>query len=203
MNHLAHALLADPGSPEFALGSALGDFWHGHPDAAWTPARRSGLRLHRAVDHFTDAHPEVVAARRCFAPPLRRYAGIMLDVWFDHLLVRAWPRFDTAESLAAFSQRWLHLLDAHAAELPEALQRFLAWMHAHALPVAYGDDATLDTVFHAMARRLSRPSPLGAALPALQAHAPALQQHFDAFFPQLLDYARAWRSAADANLSAP
>lgn len=190
MNHLAHALLADAGGIEFALGSAQGDFLHGHPDPAWPAARQAGLLFHRAIDHYTDAHPEVVAARNTFEAPLRRYAGIVLDVWFDHLLVRGWTRLDTGEPLARFARRWLALLDGHATELPESLRAFMAWMHAHGLPQAYGNLATLDVVFHAMAHRLSRPSPMGDALPALLERAEVLQHHFDAFFPDLVAHAR-------------
>lgn len=193
MNHLAHALLADAGGVEFALGSAQGDFMHGRPDPGWPEARQAGLRFHRAIDRFTDAHPEVATARNAFEPPLRRYAGIVLDVWFDHLLVREWHRFCAEEPLPAFSLRWLALLDAHAAELPESLRGFLAWMHAHGLPAAYGDDAMLDAVFHALALRLSRPSPIGDALPALHDRAEVLQRHFDVFFPELVVHARALR----------
>ena len=191
MNHLAHALLADAGGVEFALGSAQGDFVHGPPpDPDWPRARQAGLRFHRAIDRYTDAHPAVVAARNTFAPPLRRYSGIMLDVWFDHLLVREWHRFRAEEPLPIFSRRWLALLDARATELPDSLRGFLAWMHAHGLPAAYGDAATLDVVFHALARRLSRPSPIGAALPALIERADVLQHCFDAFFPELVVHAR-------------
>ncbi|MGH8191317.1 MAG: ACP phosphodiesterase [Rhodanobacteraceae bacterium] len=189
MNHLAHALLADAGGVEFALGSAMGDFVHGPPDRAWPATRQAGLRFHRAVDRFTDQHPEVVAARRLFVPPWRRYAGIMLDVWFDHLLVLGWDRIVRDEPLADFSQRWLDLLDGRIADLPASLRAFLHWMHAHRLPVAYGEEATLDEVFRALATRLSRPSPVGEALPALLAHAQALQRHFDAFLPELIEFA--------------
>jgi len=190
MNHLAHALLADAGGIEFALGSALGDFVRGRPDPAWPVPRQAGLRFHRAIDAFTDAHPEVVAARNLFTPPMRRYAGIMLDVWFDHLLVLDWDRYPTDEPLARFSRRWLGLLDARAAELPVSLRAFIAWMHTHDLPAGYGEEMTLDAVFHALAQRLSRPSPIAEALPALLARSGTLQRHFDAFFPDLVDYAR-------------
>ncbi|WIG56517.1 MAG: hypothetical protein OJF61_002305 [Rhodanobacteraceae bacterium] len=195
MNHLAHALLADAAGVEFALGSAQGDFVHGPPDPDWSCARQAGLRFHRAIDRFTDTHSEVVAARSGFEPPLRRYAGIVLDVWFDHLLVREWNRYRADERLPEFSRRWLALLDAHAAELPESLRAFLAWMHAHGLPAAYGNEATLDVVFHALARRLSRPSPIGEALPALLERTKALQHCFDAFFPELVVHARDLRRA--------
>lgn len=194
MNHLAHALLADAGDVEFALGSALGDFVHGRPDPAWPPARQAGLRFHRAIDGFTDAHPQVVAARNLFTPPMRRYAGIVLDVWFDHLLVLDWDRYPTDESLAQFSRRWLALLDARLDTLPVSLGAFIAWMHAHDLPAGYGEEMTLDAVFHALAHRLSRPSPIAEALPVLHAHSGSLQRHFDAFFPDLVDYARDLRA---------
>lgn len=193
MNHLAHALLADPGGIEFALGSALGDFTHGPPDPAWPRARQAGLRFHRAIDHYTDRHPEVIAARRLFEPPMRRYAGIILDVWFDHLLVHGWDRYVPDEALAQFSGRWLALLDSRGAELPDPLRAFLAWMHGHGLPAMYGDPSTLESVFRALARRLSHPSPIADALPTLQARADGLQARFDAFFPELLLHAGALR----------
>jgi acyl carrier protein phosphodiesterase len=189
MNHLAHALLADAGGIEFALGSALGDFVRGRPDPAWPISRQAGLRFHRAIDAFTDAHPEVVAARSRFNPPMRRYAGIVLDVWFDHLLVLDWDRYPTDESLARFSRRWLGMLDARITELPMSLRAFVAWMHAHDLPAGYGEETTLDAVFHALALRLSHPSPVAEALPVLLARSGTLQRHFDAFFPDLIDYA--------------
>ena len=189
MNHLAHALLADAGGVEFALGSALGDFVHGRPDPAWPAARRMGLRFHRAIDGYTDAHPEVVAARNLFTPPMRRYAGILLDVWFDHLLVLDWDRYPADESLARFSRRWLALLVARVDEMPASLRAFLGWMQARGLPAAYGEEETLDEVFRALAQRLSRPSPMADALPALQARSGTLQRHFDAFLPDLVDYA--------------
>lgn len=195
MNHLAHALLADGADVDFALGSAMGDFMHGPPPSAWPRARQLGLRFHRAIDRFTDSHPEVEAARRLFAPPMRRYAGIVLDVWFDHLLVLAWDRFVPAESVASFSARWLGVLDAHASTLPEAQRGFVAWMHAHGLPARYGGAGTLQAVFHGLAQRLSRPSPIGDALPALRANAGALQAHFDVFWPDLVAQARGMRAS--------
>src|ERR1043165_6125429 len=65
---------------------------------------RREIVVHRRIDRYTDAHPDVVAARALFPDGLRRYAGIVLDVHFDHLLARDWPRWDGG-SLAAFTAR--------------------------------------------------------------------------------------------------
>jgi Uncharacterized protein conserved in bacteria len=94
MNHLAHVLLA--GDEEaLQLGGMLGDFVHGRPDPQRWPERViAGIRLHRAIDVYTDAHAEVLAAKARLPPPYRRYAGIALDMWFDHCLARDFTRWD-------------------------------------------------------------------------------------------------------------
>jgi acyl carrier protein phosphodiesterase len=87
VNHLAHALLAGP-NDDVLLGSLLGDFWRGAPDPGWPEGVRAGVVLHRKIDVYTDSHPLVAAARSHFGTPWRRYAGILIDIYFDHVLVR-------------------------------------------------------------------------------------------------------------------
>jgi acyl carrier protein phosphodiesterase len=187
MNVLAHALLASPDA-EVMLGSVIGDFVRGRIDPALPPNVRAGIALHRAIDGYTDTHAEVAAARRLFAPPFRRYAGILLDVWFDHLLARQWARFGEGE-LDDFSDRVRALLDANAELVPERMHAFAAFLGANDLPAAYRHTAMIGNVLRGMSRRLSRANPIGDALPVLAAlHAP-LQEHFEAFFPDLRNFA--------------
>ena len=187
MNVLAHALLASPNA-EVMLGSVIGDFVRGRIDPALPPNVRAGIALHRAIDGYTDTHAEVAAARRLFAPPFRRYAGILLDVWFDHLLARQWARFGEGD-LDDFSARVRALLDVNAGLVPERMRAFAAYLRANALPAAYRHTAMIGNVLHGMSHRLSRANPLADALPVLVAlHAP-LQQRFEAFFPDLRNFA--------------
>jgi acyl carrier protein phosphodiesterase len=187
MNVLAHALLASPDA-ELMLGSLIGDFVRGRIDPALPPKVRAGIALHRAVDGYTDSHAEVVAARTLFAPPFRRYAGILLDVWFDHLLARQWTRFGEG-ALDDFSDRVRALLDANAELVPERMRAFAAYLGANDLPAAYRHTAMIGQALHGMSRRLSRANPLAEALPVLvDLHAP-LQERFEAFFPELRNFA--------------
>ena len=187
MNHLAHALLgrAEAG---LMLGSLTADFVRGAIDPALPPGVRAGIALHRAIDVYTDAHPQVVAARARFAPPYRRYAGILLDVWFDHLLAREWATYGDG-SLAAFSREVQALLGTRAAELPPRMHGFARYLQANDLPAAYRELAMIDQVLRGLSGRLNHANPLADALPLLQAQAPALEQHFAAFFPELVAYA--------------
>lgn len=94
MNHLAHLYLARA-EPESRLGNLLGDFRRQvDPTELSLPVRR-GLDNHRHVDVLTDAHPLVVRGRRLFSRRRRRFAGVALDVVFDHFLIRHWSRFAT------------------------------------------------------------------------------------------------------------
>lgn len=187
MNHLAHALLGSA-NPDVMLGSLSADFLRGAIDPALPPGVRAGIALHRAIDVYTDAHPEVAAARALFAPPHRRYAGILLDVWFDHLLARDWARHGDG-TLRAFSNQVRALLATRAAELPPRMLGFARYMDAHDLPAAYRQLPMIEQVLRGLSGRLSRANPLASALPLLQAQAAALDQHFAAFFPDLVEYA--------------
>ncbi len=190
MNHLAHALLAGD-DPSLRLGGMLGDFVRGTPDPAMPAAVVAGIRLHRAIDVYTDAHPQVLAAKALLQPPYRRYAGILLDVWFDHCLARDFERWSD-QPLDDFSTRLRTLLQRHAPMLPVPLQRFLRYMHAHDLPAAYAERDMLAQVFAGIGQRLSRDNPLHHALPQLVSLQSPLQKHFEAFFPELQVFASSW-----------
>ncbi len=170
------------------LGGLLGDFWHGAPDPHWPPRLRAGVLLHRKIDAYTDSHPFVAEARRLFDAPLRRYAGILLDMYFDHALAREWSRY-ADESLAVLSTRVLDLVAANAAQLPPDLQRFAQYMRNHGLFVGYAQRATIEQALAGISRRLRRANPLAEAGPALWQRAAALDEIFTRFFPDLIGYA--------------
>jgi acyl carrier protein phosphodiesterase len=196
MNHLAHALLGAD-NDDLMFGSLIADFVRGGIDSTLPTGVRNGIVLHRAVDVFTDAHPHVAAARALFDPPHRRYAGILLDIWFDHLLARDWTIYGE-DSLPAFSRRMQRLLDARSAERPPRMRDFARYMQAHDLPLRYLDLDMIERVLHGVAQRLSRANPLADGLPELQARAAPLDQHFAAFFPDLVAYAASERRRLSA-----
>lgn len=180
------------------LGGMLGDFVHGPPEALSLPEGAvEGIRLHRAIDVYTDSHPEVVAARALFEPPFRRYAGILLDMWFDHCLARDFLRW-SGGPLHLFSQSLRDLLYFHEKLLPPELKRFLIYMETYGLPAGYADAAEIGRALGGISRRLRRENPLGLALPVLEELRQPLQVRFEAFFPQLMVFARTWREGGAA-----
>lgn len=197
MNYLAHCWLARH-SDEGLLGGLLGDFVHGNAALAdWPPAIRDEIIRHRRIDAYTDAHPQVVAARALFGE-LRRYAGIVLDVYFDHRLARDWQRWNDTP-LDAFTARVYRVLHAYRDALPPRLQHTAVHMSAGDWLGSYAGRASVDGVVRGISRRLSRNGDkLIACLPVLRTHEPEIDAAFAVFFPELIMAAEGMRGPSAA-----
>jgi acyl carrier protein phosphodiesterase len=190
VNVLAHALLAGDDAA-LRLGGIMGDFVHGNPDQA-IPARvRDGIHLHRAIDSFTDSHDEVHAARERLPAPFRRYAGILLDMWFDHCLARDFARWSD-QPLEVVSTNLRRELHAAGPLLPDSLNRFLGYMDANDLPAGYARAEAIGKALKGISQRLTRANPVGDAMPLLLSEDAFLQGTFERFFPQLQAFAAEW-----------
>lgn len=188
MNILAHAFLGGV-DDDLRLGGMMGDFVRGTPDPSLPEGVRRGIVLHRAVDSFTDRHPAVVQARGLFQAPFRRYAGILLDMWFDHCLARDFATWSDIP-LVEYSDGVRQLLARRHALIPERMRGFIQYMEREGLPATYADRGTLGRAFIGMSHRLSRENPLAEAMPVLQDLEDELWRCFRAFFPELLAFAK-------------
>lgn len=202
MNHLAHAWLARH-SDDAILGAMLGDFAHGPVDALpWPPAVRAEIRRHRRIDRLTDTHPGTLAARALFPDGRRRFAGIVLDVHFDHLLARDWARGNVAPDdapLDAFAARVYRVLLDRFDALPPRLQAIAPRMAAHDWLGGMRSRASVDGTVRSIARRLSRGGDLLlACLDDLRTHADDIEAAFGAFFPALIAATAATRDGSGA-----
>ncbi len=192
MNYLAHLHLGGP-RPAQLLGSLYGDFVKG-PLAGRFPADvEAAIRLHRRIDAFTDSHPLVRASVARFPAERRRYAGILLDLFFDHCLASCWDDY-ADEPLQRFSARVYGVL-ATEAELPGRLALIAPRMAEQDWLGGYREFAVLERVLLNMQRRLSRPQALDGALAELERLYPWLLDDFRAFYPELQAFARAARQA--------
>lgn len=184
MNYLAHLYLADR-DDEYIAGALLGDFVKGRlENLDLPPGVVAGIRLHRAIDAYTDAHPVVLRSRTRLAER-RRVAGIIVDLIYDHFLAVRWQEF-AAEPLPAFCRRSYGSLLARIDEFPPALRRILPHMASHDWLGSY---AELDNVALALERigtRLRRPDTLRGVLSDLERHYQGLERDFLEFFPELV-----------------
>jgi acyl carrier protein phosphodiesterase len=190
VNYLAHTLLSSH-SPEAIVGALLGDFVKGAIPAHYADGIRVAIHVHRAIDRYTDAHEEHRASCALISPERRRFAGILVDVFYDHFLVRHWARFN-AEPLAEFTPRVYAALHARHGSLPERLQRILPYMSGDDWLGSYGDLDAVHAALYGIARRFRR-FPRAVALldgiEELENNYTVMERHFLAFFPQVERFA--------------
>lgn len=186
MNLLAHLYLAELTGTS-AAGQILGDMVKGRLDGRHGARVEAGIRLHREIDSFTDRHPITAELRQRFAPPLRRYGGILVDIGFDHCLATHWPRYSELPLAHAASRMAARAHREWPNDAPMAAQRLNG---LETVLVDYRRPAGLQRALDSVARRLRRASPLPGALPALLNEYEALAAGFDAFFPELCAHAR-------------
>lgn len=182
MNYLAHAWLW-PDDDQTLAGSLFGDFIHGSLPAEMPPKLAAAIKLHRRIDRETDAFPEVVLLREQMPPQFRRYAGIILDMGFDHLLARDFARW-SAEPLPAFAQRVYDAVAQHRGWVPEQRQLRIDYLIQHRLLDRYAQREAVIAALKGISSRLSKANPLAEAGPLLIALEPSLT----AVLPRLLQH---------------
>ncbi len=193
MNFLAHIYLARY-SDDAMLGALLGDFIGTAELDRYNAVMRREILLHWKVDSFTDHHPSVLAARSLFPQGRRRFAGILLDVYFDHRLASNWARYSDVP-LDQFTAHFYRVMLDRLPTLTADLQRVAPMMARGDWLGSYRDRDNVDLATRRIATRLSRHGDkLVECLPILRAHEAEVEQHFEVFFPELVEYVERTRS---------
>lgn len=193
MNYLAHIYLASH-SDDAMLGALLGDFVKPHAGYQFSPEMEAEILTHRKVDAYTDSHPVVLEAKSLFDGPSRRYAGILLDVFYDHVLASSWARYST-EPLAPFIQRFYAALARQAQVLPPNLARAAPYMIEQDWLGSYVDYDGVEIAIRRISTRLSKNcDQMRDGLADLRTHRAALADGFHAFFPDLIAFVASRRN---------
>jgi len=172
----------------------MGDFTKGKLPPDLSPELVMGIQLHRSIDGFTDAHPAVVKSKRLFSSPGRRYAGVALDVFYDHLLLKHWddfsPQLQVAKDADGFIQEMYILLNDHVEIMPETMGERVQMMIRFDLFRSYQKLSGVERALHKMSTRVKRGEYLLLAAELLQSHYAELEREYLKFFPTLIEHVR-------------
>ncbi len=183
MNFFAHLVLAEA-TPESRLGNLMGDFCQGLDLKTLPAAVQAGIWRHRAVDRFTDTAAEVLQAKALFSPARRRFAPVMLDVLFDHLLLQHWQRFEQRPCASLCQQIYQDLWQQRAL-MPPAMAAAVA---AIVQQDWFGSYQHLDNIGMALDRIASRirfANQFTGSIAEIRLHYSTLDQLFLQFYPKL------------------
>jgi acyl carrier protein phosphodiesterase len=151
MNFLAHAYLSF-GNEAIVTGNIISDFVKGKAQYEYPPEIQQGIRLHRAIDAFTDAHAATKEAMDFFKAPYRLYSGAIVDILYDHFLACDETIFPD-EQLLSFSQEVYAMLEARAAYLPPLFAHVFGYMKSENWLWNYRTEAGIHRSLKGLARR--------------------------------------------------
>lgn len=191
MNFLAHFHLAWPDDGLIA-GGLEGDYFKGPLRGQLPDGIERGVQLHRAIDGFTDRHPAVETVRSEFQGGLRRYAGILIDLSFDHFLSRHWAQFADLD-LLDFNSGIYRSLDLQRGLLSPSAQRMHARLVEHDLLGIYQQWETVSASAERIGTRFRRENPFTGIDGELDRRRGRLEEAFLDFYPDLVNFAELQR----------
>lgn len=187
MNWLAHTLLSED-DVEFQLGNLLADIVRGASRESLGQQFLLGTARHKAIDAFTDAHPIVRRSRARLSAAHRRFSGVIMDVYYDHLLAAHWNEYADM-SLDRFTADFYTAVNRASLPLPSEAQRVLERIASHDLLGSYrqlqGVERSLRRISTGLQARWHKSFELEAAVIELEAQRDAYERDFAEFFPQL------------------
>ena len=188
MNYLAHAWLSFH-QPEITVGNIISDFIKGKKQYDFTSGIQQGIRLHRAIDEFTDSHPATKRLKEFFRADYRLYAGAFGDVAYDYFLANDENEFPTASALKAFSASVYVIIDEHFRELPACFQRLFPYMKSQDWLFNYSEPWLIEKSFLGLERRATYLQESGIAFKIFTENTEAMRSHYVSFFPELKAFA--------------
>ena len=186
MNILSHMLLSGDDHDIF-VGNFMGDFIKGHTLDRYSFRVRQGIMLHRRIDSFAESEPIFRQSRQRLAPHYGLYRGILVDIFYDHFLIKEWNDW-SKEPLNDYLARARYIVDRYLDCLPERLKQAVPVIFEKIIPL-YGEMAGIGEALERMSRRLTRQNPLAGSEAELLAHYDGLRRDFHSFLPKARRFA--------------
>ena len=184
MNYLAHLALSHL-CPEVMVGNFIGDCVKGRDYDSYSPLVRKGLLLHRSIDSFTDSHPTVIRSIKLLRPAYGHYAGIVCDMFYDHILAANWDATYPAMPLKDFVGKAHRVLLLNYFRMPGKMRKLLPFLIKSKRLETYATVAGLARSLNIMSRETSLPAKTNEAVECLNENYSRFTEDFFDFYPQV------------------
>lgn len=186
MNFLAHLYLSGS-NVDIRLGNFIGDYVKGKDFGHYPEKVQKGIMLHRSIDSYTDQH---IATRSCIEllrPGYGKYAGVVVDMLFDHVLANEWDRYSECE-LRSFTRSFYFQMVRKHSLLPARVKHFLPFMIQSNRLYSYRTYEGLKRAIEIMSSVSSLPDNSTYAIDTLKLNYEFISSQFNSFFPEIIDY---------------
>ncbi len=186
MNYLAHSLLSF--SDGQLVGNMIADYIKNRDRASFPEEIQNGIALHRAIDSFTDSHPEISKAKKVFQPLVRLYAGAFVDVSLDYFVAHSLRE----NELKLHAEKTYDVLWKHEQYLPENFKKVLYHMEKDNWLLNYRKDWGIQFSLKNVVRKAKYLDDSIDVFPLFLEDKTKLKTHYDIFFPELFTFAQTY-----------
>lgn len=186
MNYLAHAFLSGL-DDEILIGNFIGDYVKGRNFKHFSPGIQQGIKVHRRIDSFTDQHKIVSQSKQYLISKYKKYAGIVIDIFYDHFLIKNWDKYCPI-SLDDFKSNLFEVLQRNHAAMPERVQFFIPSFIKNDWIETYSSQEGIIEVLYRLSMRTTLPDESEFAREILHKYYIQLDSEFLTFFPELIRY---------------
>jgi len=188
MNCLAHQYLSGD-SEDLKIGNFIADGVKGKVLFTFPQGIQQGIKLHRAIDHFTDHHPIVEKSKNRLRIKYRKYAGVVVDLYYDHYLANLWKDYSSVK-LEKYTEETYKLMFKNYFMLPGKMKGILPFMAQGNWLLNYGKVEGVQRALTGLARRTTFKSNMEFAHEDLVTYYDEFKNEFQAFFPNLINFTK-------------
>jgi acyl carrier protein phosphodiesterase len=184
MNYLAHAFLSN-NDKDLLIGNFIADHVRGSDLSRFPESIAKGIYLHRRIDSFTDDHPAFKSCKRLFYDGFNRHSGILVDIYYDHLLARNFGSYSN-EALDVFSKKVYGIYSENEVHFPQSSSGFLAYAIKNNIYTAYGSTEGIERVLTHLSQRIRHGVDLEKSLELFMKNEKEIFHLFESFFREAL-----------------
>lgn len=186
MNFLAHLYLSQ-NNEHLIIGNFIADSVKGKDLQNYPEEIQQGIKLHRAIDTFTDAHPIFRKSKRRLHERYRHYDSVIIDIFYDYFLAKNWSNY-SAIPLDIYSKAIYKLLKQNEDLLPYSSKHFYNYMVSYNVLYNYKNLEGIAQVLKGMNNRTKGKSQMNLAIEDLTVLEDEFDQDFTAFFKEIIDF---------------
>ena len=184
MNYLAHMYLSCS-DEDLIIGNMLVDMMNIKRLRELPQQYHKGFELHRLIDSYTDDHPKVKEAVLRLRDNHRKYAPVVIDIFYDYVLSLEWKRY-SGEDIQDFCDGIYAILKKHLQNLPEDIVLRLEKMIASNYLMTCSSPEEIRGVFNIIDRRARFTNSFSLATDDLLEDYEYFRDNFFDFFPDMI-----------------
>ena len=169
------------------VGNYIADHVKGKDYLNYPEGIQQGIRMHRAIDTFTDTHSIPQKGKDRLYDKYGKYSAVLIDMFYDHVLAREWSNYSPIP-LSTFSRSAYEVLKTQQHLFPRSSSRTLDWMSRGDWLSGYATTEGIGRALSGISQRAKFDNNMDESVETLIEFYPEYKEEFEEFFPLLIKH---------------